>query len=70
MFAGLSGNERDWITIVLVGTPLNKYSEFRYIKGTPEGILKFSGLSSSPDPVKMRAFYYDLISCMLEALYG
>jgi hypothetical protein len=43
-FSGLPGNEQDWITVVPIGTPTDKYAEWAYTIGKRDGKLTFERL--------------------------
>ncbi len=45
-FAGLPGNDRDWIAISYAGQPATSYLQYRYLQGAQEGAIDFGRLES------------------------
>jgi hypothetical protein len=43
-FAGLHGNEHDWVTVVPVSTPADRYGAWHSTGGKRDGALAFEGL--------------------------
>jgi hypothetical protein len=43
-FAGFPGNEKDWVTVVPVATPTDRYGKWEYAAGKRDGFLSFDGL--------------------------
>ncbi len=54
-YSGMPGNDRDWITIVPLGTPTDKYGAWVYLEGEVAGTYKFTR-HYAPGVYEVRAY--------------
>jgi hypothetical protein len=52
-YSGLPGSTGDWLTIVPVGTPADRYGQWQYTEGRTSGSMTFDGLASGKYEVRV-----------------
>ena len=55
LFAGLPGNDTDWITVVPVDAPDNTWGDWRYTRGKTHGVMQFAPLE--PGNYEVRVYH-------------
>lgn len=55
-WAGLPGNQQDWVTVVPAGTATDQWGDWTYTSGQPAGVFQVNGLAAGDYEARV---YYD-----------